>query len=253
MKRNLTTTNIIRFAAFACLSILSVGTSLNATAGVITLTDGNLGDLMSITSTTNTANGVTVTESYGESTLIPYISLNAILPDAGHMAIVTPSLTYFDKVVSYTGIAQGDLFEFEFQITNNSMHDWKDYHFEIWDTGFTARQQAPWASPNPPANLSTLFSDQFTGLAIHPNVGTFYSAPGSGETHSILEVGTYTLRMELYSFNNTGDGAFGLRQVATTAVPEPGSMAIFGIGCSLAMVMRRRRRNRLAVEESAAV
>jgi hypothetical protein len=252
MKRTLTTSNIIRFAAFACLSILSVGSSLRATAGVITVADLNLSDQMSITSVTNTASGVTVVESYGESTLIPYVTLNPIQPDAEPYAVVTQAHTYFDKLVSYSGIAQGELTEFEFQILNNSAYPWKDYHFEIWNSNFTVRQNAPWASPNPPSNIPTLFSDQFTGLDLHPYVGTFYSAPGSGETHSIGELGTYKLRMELYAFNSTGAGEFGLRQVAT-AVPEPGSMAIFGIGCSLAMVMRRRRRNRLAVEESAAV
>jgi hypothetical protein len=252
MKRTLNATNIIRFAAFACLSLLSVGASNEATAGVITVADLNLGDLMSITSTTNTANGVTVTESYGESKLIPYITPYPILPDAEHYAVVTQNNTYFDKLVTYSGIGELDITEFEFVITNNTPWHWKDYHFEIWDTTFTARQGAPWASPNPPANTPTLASDQFTGLGLYSNVGTFYSAPGSGETHSVLEVGTYTLRMELYAFNNTGNGSFGLRQVAT-AVPEPGSMAIFGIGCSLAMVVRRRRRNRLAAEESAAV
>jgi hypothetical protein len=250
MKRTYFATNILRTVAIASLSLLSMGAFNAATAGVVTLTDTNPGDLMKITGIpNNTANGITVTESYGESKLIPYNSLNPIVPDAAHYAVVTQADTFFDSIVSYTGLAQGQLFEFEFQITNNTPYGWKDYHFEIWNTTFTARQHAPWASPNPPANIPTLYSDQFTGLTIHPNVGTFYSAAGSGETHEVLEVGSYTLRMELFSFNNTGDGEFGLRQVAT-ATPEPGSLAIFGIGCSLVMAVRRRRSGRLAAKES---
>ena len=176
--------------------------------------------------------------------MIPYSSLVPLYPDSGDKAIVTASGTYFDKVVTYTGFNSGDLFEFEFQILNDTAacYDWRDYHFEIWNDDFTARQQAPWASPNPNSgNLPTLASDQFTGLVIHPNVATFHSFAGSGERHEYGVVGTYTLRMELYSFNNTGAGSFGLRQVATTAVPEPGSMAIFGLGVSLVVAARRKR------------
>lgn len=253
MKRNFFASNSLRTVAVACVTLLSTGAFNDATAGVLTIADLNLGDQMSITSVTNTASGVTVVESYGESTLTPYTTLNPIQPDAGNMAIVTPTLTYFDKLVTYSGIAQGELTEFEFQITNNTPHAWRDYHFEIWNTDFTARQQAPWASPNPPDFIPTLYSDQFTGLDIHPNVAAIYSAQNSGERHSIQEVGTYTLRMELYSYNNTGNGEFGLRQVATAAVPEPGSLAIFGIGCSLVMAVRRRRSSHLATKESAQV
>lgn len=250
MKRICFSMNRLRSVALACLSLLAAGIANYAQAGVVTITDLNPGDLMSITGTpVNTVNGITVKESYGESTKIPYNSLNTILPDAGDIALVTPSHTYFDKLVTYSGMTQGQLFEFQFEITNATPWDWSDYHFEIWNADFTARQQAPWASPNPPLNLPTLHSDQFTGLQIHPNVATFYSFPGSGERHSVTEVGTYTLRMELFSFNNTGDGSFGMRQVATVT-PEPGSMAIFGIGSGLAMFVRRRRKQRLAANAS---
>jgi hypothetical protein len=46
--------------------------------------------------------------------------------------------------------------------------------------------------------------------------------------------------MELYSFTNSGSGTMGLRQVATT-IPEPASMAIFGLGFSFVMAARRKR------------
>jgi PEP-CTERM motif len=244
MKRSIQKNNLLRMAGSLVMALLSSAGAEMVCAGTITLTDLNLGDAMSISSLNNTANGVTVTETYGEKTLIPYSSLVPLYPDSGDQAIVTASGTYFDKVVTYTGFNSGDLFEFEFQILNDTAacYDWRDYHFEIWNDDFTARQQAPWASPNPNSgNLPTLASDQFTGLVIHPNVATFHSFAGSGERHEYGVVGTYTLRMELYSFNNTSDGSFGLRQVATTAVPEPGSMAIFGLGVSLVVAARRKR------------
>ena len=221
-----------------CLSI--IGIQAKANAGVITLADQNLTDAMSITGQTANPSGVTVAETYAESTLIPYVHLVPIQPDAEGLAIVTPGHTYFDKVVSFSGFASNEIGVMTFQITNSTPYGWSDYHFEIWNTSFTVREQAPWAFPNPPAFTSPLVSDQFTGLTIHPNVGSSYSFAGSGERHEVGVTGIYTLRMELFSFANSDSGAFGLRQVATVT-PEPASMAIFGIGGSMLMYARRRR------------
>ena len=241
MKKTMRKSILFGWGCGVFMSLMTVGMFNTAKAGTITVSDLNLGDAMSITGITNTATGVTMTENYAESTLIPYTSLVPIYPDAGNMAIVTPTSTYFDKVVTYSGIASGELTEFQFEITNNTPYNWRDYHYEIWNEDFTARQQAPWASPNPNSgNLPTLYSDQFTGLVIHPNVATFHSFAGSGERHLIGEMGIYTLRMELYSFTNSGSGTLGLRQIATT-VPEPASMAIFGLGFSFVMASRRKR------------
>jgi hypothetical protein len=225
------------YCTMICLSI--IGIDAKANAGVITLVDINLTDAMSITGQTANPSGVTVAETYAESTLIPYVHLVPIQPDAEGLAIVTPGHTYFDKVVSFSGFASNEIGLMTFQITNSTPYGWSDYHFEIWNTSFTVREQAPWAFPNPPAFTSPLVSDQFTGLTIHPNVGSLYSFPGSGELHEVGVTGIYTLRMELYSFANSSSGEFGLRQVATT--PEPASMAIFGIGGSMLMYARRRR------------
>lgn len=63
-----------------CLSI--IGIQAKAIAGVITLADLNLTDAMSITGQTANPSGVTVAETYAESTLIPYNSLVPIQPDA---------------------------------------------------------------------------------------------------------------------------------------------------------------------------
>ena len=221
-----------------CLPI--IGVQSDASAGVITLTDVNIMDAMSITSQTGMASGVTVAETYAESTLIPYTGLVPIQPDAGQLAIVTPGHTYFDKIVNFSGFTSNEIGLMTFQITNSTPHDWLDYHFEIWNTSFTVREQAPWVFPNSPNFTLPLVSDQFTGLSINPNVGSVFSFPNSGERHEVGVTGIYTLRMELFSFANTGAGQFGLRQVATTT-PEPASMAIFGIGGSVLMYVRRRR------------
>ena len=254
MKKTISKSSLFGWGCGVFMSLVTVGMFNTANAGTITVSDLNLGDAMSITGITNTATGVTMTENYAESTLIPYTSLVPIFPDAGNMAIVTPTSTYFDKVVTYTGIASGELTEFQFEITNNTPYRWRDYHFEIWNDDFTARQQAPWASPNPNSgNLPTLYSNKFTGLGIYPNIASFYSYPGSGERHGIGAMGTYTLRMELYSFTNSGTGTMGLRQIATTAVPEPASMAIFGLGFSFVMAARRKRAKSVNHETSTVI
>jgi hypothetical protein len=54
---------------FLTLTAASICTPANA--GTVTFSDLNLGDAMSITGITNTAYGVTVTESYGESEKFP--------------------------------------------------------------------------------------------------------------------------------------------------------------------------------------
>ena len=254
MKKTMSKSSLFGWGCGVFMSLVTVGMFNTANAGTITVSDLNLGDAMSITGITNTATGVTMTENYAESTLIPYTSLVPIFPDAGNMAIVTPTSTYFDKVVTYTGIASGELTEFQFEITNNTPYRWRDYHFEIWNDDFTARQQAPWASPNPNSgNLPTLYSNKFTGLGIYPNIASFYSYPGSGERHGIGAMGIYTLRMELYSFTNSGTGTMGLRQIATTAVPEPASMAIFGLGFSFVMAARRKRAKSVNHETSTVI
>ena len=223
------------------LAIAAASICAPANAGTVSFSDLNIGDAMSITGINNTLNGVTVTESYGESTKFPYMSLVPIFPDGGKTAFLTQNHTYFDNLVTYSGFASGDLVEFQFEITNHTDRYWRDYHYEIWNDDFTARRQAPWAFPNPNSgNLPTLFSNQFTGLVIHPNVATFHSFAGSGEQHDVGETGIYTLRMEVYSFTNSGSGTMGLRQVATT-IPEPASMAIFGLGFSFVMAARRKR------------
>ncbi|MCY3007907.1 MAG: PEP-CTERM sorting domain-containing protein [Planctomycetota bacterium] len=225
-----------------CLSI--IGIQAKANAGTITLADQNLTDAMSITGQTGMTHGVTVAEKYAESTWIPYSTLVPIEPDAGNYAVVTPGHTYFDAIVNFSGFTSNEIGVMTFQITNSTPHNWTDYHFEIWNTSFTVRAQGPWAFPNPPTFSLPLASDQFTGLTIHPRFGSLYSLAGSGELHEKGVTGIYTLRMQLFSFANSSSGAFGLRQVATIT-PEPASMAIFGIGGSMLMYVRRRR-SRLA-------
>ena len=224
--------NMKRLSYLTLICLLIIGVQAKANASVVSLVDLNLADAMSITGQTNTVGGITVTERYAESTLIPYDSQYPFPVGSCTSAIVTPSHTYFDKVVSFTGAIAGDLFEFEFQILNDTPYDWCDYHFEIWDTTFTTRQTASWFYDD--AQLD-LFSDRFTGLELHTDVATFYGTPG----HKVGDTGVYRLKMELFAFANSDFGSFGMRQVATT--PEPASMAIFGIGGSMLMFVRRRR------------
>jgi hypothetical protein len=98
----------LSYLTLICLSI--IGVQAKANASVVSLVDLNLADAMSITGQTNTVGGITVTERYAESTLIPYDSQYPFPVGSCTSAIVTPSHTYFDKVVSFTGAIAGDLF-----------------------------------------------------------------------------------------------------------------------------------------------
>ena len=247
MKTCLHRLNLSRWSHFTLICLAIVGIQARANGSVVSLVDLNLTDAMSITSQTPVAGGITVTETYAETNLIPYDTQYPILPDAGYFAIVAPNPTnpfynYFDKVVTFSGALTNELFEFEFQILNSTPYDWRDYHFEIWNSTFTVRQTAPWFNNDPNNPQLDLFSDQFTGLELHPDVGTFRSFPGSGEIHEVGETGIYKLKMNLYALANSDSGSFGMRQVATTT-PEPASMAIFGIGSGMLMYARRRARS----------
>lgn len=254
MKTCLRRLNLNRWSYFTLICLAIVGIQARANGSVVSLVDLNPTDAMSITGQTPVAGGVTVTETYAERKLIPYDTQYPILPDAGYFAIVAPNSTdpfynYFDKVVTFSGALTNELFEFEFQILNSTPYDWRDYHFEIWNPTFTVRQTAPWFNNDPNNPQLDLFSDQFTGLELHPDVGTFRSFPGSGEIHEVGVTGVYKLKMNLYAFANSDSGSFGMRQVATTT-PEPASMAIFGIGSGMLMYARRRARSTAKANEA---
>jgi hypothetical protein len=239
--------NLNRWSCFTLICLAIVGIQARANGSVVSLVDVNLTDAMSITGQTPVAGGITVTETYAENKLIRYDTQYPILPDAQHYAIVAPDLTvpgyhYFDKVVTFSGAIANELFEFEFQILNSTGHRWWDYHFEIWNPAFTVRQTAPWFNNDPNNPQLDLFSDQFTGLELHPDVATFRKLPNLPEFHEPGETGIYKLKMDLYSLTNMDSGSFGMRQVATTT-PEPASMAIFGIGSGMLLYARRRARS----------
>ena len=247
MKTYLHRLNLNRWSYFTLICLAIVGIQARANGSVVSLVDVNLTDAMSITGQTPVAGGITVTETYAETKRILYNTQYPILPDAQRYAIVAPNSTvpgyhYFDKVVTFSDAIANELFEFEFQILNSTGHRWWDYHFEIWNPTFTVRQTAPWFNNDPNNPQLDLFSDQFTGLELHPDVATFRKLPNLQEFHEDGEIGIYKLKMNLYAFANSDSGSFGMRQVATTT-PEPASMAIFGIGSGMLLYARRRARS----------
>ncbi len=241
MKTCLHRLNLNRWSCFSLICLAIVGIQVRANGSVVSLMDVNLTDAMSITGQTPVAAGITVTETYAETKRILYDTQYPILPDAKTNAIVAPN-NYFDKVVTFSGALPNELFEFEFQILNSTGYRWWDYHFEIWNSTFTVRQTSPWFNNDPNNPQLDLFSDQFTGLELHPDVATFRKLPGLQEFHEDGEIGIYKLKMNLYAFANSDSGSFGMRQVATTT-PEPTSMAIFGIGSGMLLYARRRARS----------
>ena len=80
----------LSYFTLICLSI--IGVQANANAGVISLVDLNPGDAMSVTGQVQSGNILTVSQTYGDNKLIPFVNHNPIFPDAKNMAVVNQLL-----------------------------------------------------------------------------------------------------------------------------------------------------------------
>ncbi|MGX2040046.1 PEP-CTERM sorting domain-containing protein [Methylocaldum sp. MU1018] len=174
-----------------------------------------------------------VVEDYNETTLVPY-------PSHDGLAIVNPQGGFFDKVVDLEN--NDGWWTFQFTVTNTYRYPWSDYHFEFWDADFQNRllefplRQSP--GPFPQATCSNLIflNDNCSGgtAAIGP-IAEFWSPNEQrpGQTND------FRLTMNLDEIRRLYGNTFGIRQVATT--PEPGTLALFGLGLGGFTLLRRRR------------
>jgi hypothetical protein len=208
----------IRYSTLTLL--LSVAPTVQALAvgPGMSISDKYDGDTNTILSTSNSNPLILiVNEDYNEQTVIPYLSHDG-------SALVNSSLQYFDKVVTYRGAVSGVLSSIEFNVSNSTSLKWSDYHLEFWNSDFTSKI----------TGLSVGYgNDQFANSDYTNGVISFY-APGS---HDQAETGQYWISTDLYNINGV-NGSFGIRQVATST-PEPGSMALIGVGMMALLKYRR--------------
>jgi hypothetical protein len=218
----------LRYGLLALL--LSVAPTVQANAATITITDQNPADLNSITGQNynDLSNTLVVTENYNETHLIPY-------PSHDGMAVVNSSLNYFDKVITFSGVTSSPT-TLQFVVTNTTPYNWSDYHIELWNSTFTTRLSS---------SLVTSYSNTvFTNMSNSGGIVTFW-APGSQSGNPADGVGTYTIQANLLAVNGSGDGSFGIRQVATA--PEPGTIMLLGIGGLGMLGMKHAKRREAEV------
>ena len=145
---------------------------------------------------------------------------------------------YFDSLVEFDEealVEGGSEWTFRFEVENltpryDALWDWLSYNFEFWDADFTQRLTS--------FPLVTWGDYVFGASQYSGGVLTFY--PSAGERHDGGTTGTYYFTVDLSAVNGGLPGSFGIRQVATMPIPEPGSAALLLLGGALGL--RRRRR-----------
>jgi hypothetical protein len=180
------------------------------------MTDVNTNDANRITFMEGNFGHIWVNEDYNETHLVPY-------PSHDGYAIVNAQGGYFDKVIQRQ---QSDTYylQITMNITNTTPYRWSDYHFELWTADFSRRLN--YGEVFGIAGASSTFgnSDYFFN-------GINYYAPNwvnSGDTTNF----NLWIQSPLTEY--------GLRQIATTAVPIPGAILLFAPGLAGLAAIRRR-------------
>ena len=215
---------------FFLVGLLAAGLASTANAALFTVTDVVDDDLNTIDAITEDLQlkNLRLDETYGEDNLVPYPSRN------GYAVVdITDQneVRWFDKLFELApnfdrGAYLG--WTFDFVVTNKTPWDWTDYHFVFYDTTFTNRLD-------------------FTGILVDwSNDVLFVNSEFDGSElqfwkpaiHAVSATHTYTLN---FSTTNPLPAEFGIRQIATTKVPEPASLALVGLGLAALGLIRRRR------------
>lgn len=226
------------------------------TANAATVLDVNNTDSNSITSidlfnkdTTGTNDpsgysyaGVTINESYEESTRVPY-SFNA---DFG---LANSNGAFFDKTITLTSFDDNptntwDQLFIKFNVTNNSPYAWSGYHLEFYDSTFTQKLgltllQVGIGATTFPYFENTLFDQQTNygyngGSELNFWSDTLRQLPG--QTNEISLRWDWGNPLDPYSVGNT----IGIRQVATV-VPIPATFPLFLSALGMMNLIRLRK------------
>lgn len=209
----------------AALFVLAVAGP--AWAGIV-VTDVDGTDLNTVDSQSVVGTVVTVNETYGEGELlyieVPYQA----------MALVSETGGFFDKVISFDEADRG-VYTFDFVVTNDTVHRWLGYGFEVWDAAFTGRV----ADSVGPGGVITAWSSIYTmervdgAGGVDDSILVLFASDKSAPHHEPTTIETYTLTIDLNEVSGT---SFGLRQVAL--IPEPANLSLLLLGLPL---LRRRR------------
>lgn len=174
-----------------------------------------------------------VVEDYNEQTRVPY-------PSHDGFGIVNEQGGFFDKVVDLED--SSGWWTLDFQVTNTSPYPWSDYHFEFWTADFEEQlldfplRLSTDAFPLGPCSNLIFLNDNCSGGAAAIGPSAEFWSPNfvvPGQTNN------FRLTMNVDEIRSLYGNSFGIRQVATT--PEPGTLALFGLGLSGFTFLRRRK------------
>jgi hypothetical protein len=215
------------------LTCLVISLLITSQVWAVTITDLDPTDQNIITATHSPGgNWFIVEEDYGEESLIPYPSHDgyAIVDDE-------PLDPFFDKVVTVNQadiLSEGGVWFFGFVVENTTPYIWSDYHFEFWNEDFSDPLSSvpllvvgdPYIDPS-----SSIFNNQSFDGSVLEFWAPEWQDPGEinqfGMMIDLLQLG---VNPDIHPDPDTGQYSFGIRQVATTAIPEPGTMLLLGFG-----------------------
>jgi hypothetical protein len=164
-------------------------------------------------------------EDYNEDNLVPYTSARS---DAVYAVVDNDPgepTRYFDKIFQLQG--ETGIWDFDFVVTNTSPYQWSDYHIEVWDSTFenilndimisaSSTPSAPWPAVYWGGGKLVEWFD--------PN-----NCVDSQFCQDPSETWTYRVQYDFTVAQNSHNGTFGVRQIATT-VPEPATIALISLG-----------------------
>jgi hypothetical protein len=185
-------------------------------------------------------NYLQVNETYSANTRFHYPSVFG-----DQIGLLTDNKVYWDKVITFDNALVDNVMTLDFTILNNTGGNWTDYHLEFWDPTFTTRLTY--------LSMLSASSNQLGNFLLTTNAKGYGSDPSQagsvmswweafpGQVHEAGQWGHYTVSGNLSLITNLDAGSFGIRQVAT--IPEPGSLAMIGVGLAGLLGFRKVNRN----------
>lgn len=192
-------------------------------------------DLNFITDQNQEDNTLFVTEDYNEDNIVPYPSPNGFAVvdnDSGE------PVHWFDKILTIlpSDFNRFSIFRLQFNLTNTSPYFWSDYHYEFYNIDFTQK------IPINPVQIGQFLEEDEAAFSTTKNGlmsdAIWWIIPENSSSPWGMSVGEtwvnwidfdYIKLVDAGVCQPGGSCQFGIRQIATTHVPESSSTISFFI------------------------